>query len=262
MPHYLQPKGLSWIYNGNTMTSSELLVLKDSNLLAQEAAKHFIEIAKASLASHQRFTVALSGGSTPQKLYKLLASDYKHALDWSKVFVFFGDERFVPPYESESNYAMADEVLLSRIDLPEDNIFPFATIDISPEDAGHLYEKELKKFFGDQIVFDLIFLGLGEDGHTASLFPGHPEVVNPSASLVKVVEKAPKAPATRLSFTYKLINQAQNVIFLVAGQGKAKALKNIFEGPGTVPAALVKPEKGKLVWLLDEEAAKDLKLET
>ncbi|MCA9837949.1 MAG: 6-phosphogluconolactonase [Trueperaceae bacterium] len=238
----------------------DIVVLKDNQELAAEAARQFVALAKAAIDTTGKFTVALSGGSTPQKLHTLLANQYKHSLDWSKVFVFFGDERFVAPFEPESNYLMADETLLSLVDIPEENIFPFATIDLSPEEAAELYEKELKKFFGERPSFDLILLGIGPDGHTASLFPGHPEVLNPSDAFVRAVYDSPKAPPIRLTLTYALINQAKQVIFLVGGQGKTEALKNILEGPADLPAAKVRPENGEVLWLLDREAAKGLSL--
>ena len=156
---------------------------------------------------------------------------------------------------------MADETFLALVDIPEENIFPFATIDISPEEAAKLYEKELKNHFGDKPVFDLILLGIGPDGHTASLFPDQPEVTAPSNDWVKAIYNSPKPPPIRLSFTYRLLNQAKQVMFLVGGQGKTEALKNILEGPADLPAAKVQPEAGMVLWLLDREAAKGLELE-
>ncbi len=239
----------------------DIQVLKDNQALATEAAKRFVDLAKTAINEQGKFSVALAGGNSPKKMYSLLASTYKHALDWSKVFVFFSDERFVAPYEPDSNYLMADETLLAVIDIPEENIFPFATIDISPEEAAELYEKELKKFFGDTPTFDLILLGIGPDGHTASLFPGQTEVINPSDNWVKAIYDSPKPPPVRLSFTYKLLNQAKHVLFLVGGQGKTEALQNILEGAADLPAAKVKPKHGDVLWLLDREAAKGLKVE-
>lgn len=237
---------------------SKIQIFKDADVLADSAAQTFVDLAKQAIADHGYFSVALSGGSTPKKLHKCLAETYKNDVDWSKVFVFLSDERFVPPYDELSNYYMANETLLELVPIPDENIFPFVTMDFTVEEAAELYETELNRFFTGSVAFDLIMLGLGPDGHTASLFPNQPEVLNPSDSLVVAVHDSPKPPATRLTFSYKLLNQAKNVLFLAGGQNKAEVLKSILEDEADLPATKVKPSQGNLFWFLDEDAASEL----
>jgi len=234
-------------------------VLKDGEALAQAAAERFVGLAQEAIRDEGRFSVALSGGSTPQRLHKLLTqAPLKDKVDWSKVHFFFGDERFLPPDNPDSNYFMAQETLLGEVPIPDEQIHPFITEGIGAEEAAEHYAKDLQTFFGNAAPsFDLIFLGMGPDGHTASLFPGFPQVTNPPDTLVTAVFDAPKAPPTRLTLTLKTINAAKNVLFLVGGDSKAEAVARISKGDAALPAALVQPS-GKLEWLLDEAAAKDL----
>ena len=239
----------------------ELIILPDQVALAEEAARRFVALAQAAIADHGRFTVALSGGSTPRALYARLAqSPLNEAVDWANVLVFWGDERMVPPDDIESSYRMARETLLAQVGIPAANIYPVPTIGGTPEAAASAYEETLTAAFGtDAPRFDLILLGIGPDGHTASLFPGQPEVVRPSTALAVAVHNAPKPPPTRVTFTYTLINEAANVLFVVSGADKARALHSILRGEidvARLPAQGVRPKQGSLVWLVDAGVAR------
>ncbi|MFL5805663.1 MAG: 6-phosphogluconolactonase [Roseiflexaceae bacterium] len=238
----------------------ELVVLPDLAALAEAAARRFVALAGAAIERHGRFRVALSGGSTPRALHERLARAHRDAVDWGRVEIFWGDERFVPPDDPESCYRMARETLLDHVPVPAANIYPMPTIGSTPEAAARAYAETLAAVFGAETPrFDLIFLGMGPDGHTASLFPGHPEVVAPSGALVVAVHGAPKPPPTRLTCTYRVLNGAANVIFLVAGADKAATLRAVLRGPQDVarlPAQGVRPTNGALAWLADAAAAK------
>ena len=241
----------------------ELIILSDTSALAAEAARRFVALAQAAVADHGRFTVALSGGSTPRALYERLAqSPLSESVDWASVHVFWGDERMVPPDDIESNYRIARETLLAHVPIPAANIYPVPTIGGTAEAAARAYEETLIAAFGSELPrFDLILLGLGPDGHTAALFPGQPEAVRPSAALAVAVHNAPKPPPARITCTYRLINAAANVLVLVAGTDKALALREVLRGSVDVarlPAQGVRPKQGALVWLVDTAVAKEL----
>jgi 6-phosphogluconolactonase len=216
--------------------------------LAEAAARSFAKSAK----ERERFAVALAGGSTPKTLYELLATRYRDTLDWDKVHAFFGDERTVPPDHEDSNYRMAYEALISRV--PVGSVHRMRG-ELDPAEAAALYEKELGEFFGGPPRFDLVLLGIGEDGHTASLFPGTPALdVTDRWAVENPVEKL---NTIRLTLTIPAINAAKQVIFLVAGESKAEALKEILEGdadPHEYPAKLIQPEGGP-IWMVDQAAA-------
>jgi 6-phosphogluconolactonase len=248
----------------------ELVILPDPEALADEGARRFAALARSAIAVRGRFTVALSGGSTPRALHERLARPpLSDTVDWAHVHVFWGDERFVPPDDAESNYRMARETLLAHVPIPAANIYPVPTVGGTPEAAAGAYAETItallnpdeEKLSAETPRFDLILLGMGPDGHTASLFRGHPEVVRPSEALVAAVHNAPKPPPIRVTFTYKLLNTAANVIFLVAGADKAATLREVLRGPfdrARLPAQGVQPEQGSLVWLVDAAAAKEL----
>lgn len=241
----------------------DLNILPDPAALAEEAARRFVALAQAAIAEHGRFTVALSGGSTPRALYQRLAqSPLKESVDWANVHVFWGDERMVPPDDTESNYRMTRETLLAHVPIPAAHIYPVPTVGGTPEAAASAYAETLTAAFGAELPrFDLILLGIGPDGHTASLFPGQTEVVRPSAALVVAVHNAPKPPPARVSFTYRSINAAANVLFVVAGADKAVALREVLRGPldvARLPAQGVRPTQGALIWLVDSQVAKEL----
>ncbi len=235
-----------------------LLVHEDAERLAEAAARDFAAEAESAIGGRGSFAVALAGGSTPKATYEILASDYADRLDWGRVHVFFGDERTVPPDHEDSNYRMAREALLSRV--PVGSVHRMRG-ELPPAEAAAAYEEELREFFGaseDPPSFDLILLGIGEDGHTASLFP------QTSALEVHdrwvVANPVLKLETTRLTLTVPVINAARTVNFLVAGGGKANALREILQGdadPREYPAKLVQPTGGP-VWMVDRAAAKFL----
>jgi len=234
------------------------------SLLAVSAARHFLELAQAAIASRGRFNVALSGGSTPRPMYELLASQHiAPLLDWSNVHVFWGDERCVPPDHPDSNYHMAWETLLSHVPIPSENIHRMRG-EAEPESTAIEYEQLLRKTFLIDMelltTFDLVLLGLGEDGHVASLFPGSPALGESERWVVTVDHTQPPPPlAKRLTLTLPMLNAATQVTFLVAGAGKAQILKRVWAAPlndqPALPAQLVQPVSGNLLWLVDEAAA-------
>ena len=237
-------------------------VLESPAALAGEAAKRFVTLAEQAIATRGRFSVALSGGSTPKAMHHLLAqAPLKHQVEWKSVHIFWGDERFVPPEHPASSLRMARETLLNHVPIPAENIYPIPTTGVAAAAAGQ-YAQMLIGFFSPSFPqFDLIFLGMGPDGHTASLFPGHPQVTAAGERLVAAVAGAPKPPPVRITMTYELINQASNVIFLVAGEDKAGAVARVFAAkfdPANCPAQGVRPLNGRLLWLLDKSAAQEL----
>ncbi len=196
-------------------------------------------------------------------MYLLLAHPpYKDAIPWQQVEVFFGDERFVDPQDPQSNLRMARETLLSRVPILEKNIYPFLTVSVTPEEAAERYDRTLRATFEPApVAFDLILLGLGPDAHTASLFPGDSRLDSLSGTLTAVIHHAPKPPPIRLTLTLRAINGARVVMFLVHGSSKADAVRSVFCEPADPlrrPAQGVNPTSGKVLWLLDREAARHL----
>lgn len=235
------------------MTNPSVRVHEDVRELAAAAARSFAEEAKAAIERYGRFTVALAGGSTPKATYETLASEYGSPsdLDWSKVHVFFGDERTVGPDHEDSNYRMAKDALLSRV--PVGSVHRMRG-EFPPPEAASLYEEELTAFFGGPPRLDLVMLGIGDDGHTASLFPRTPALDIDGRWVVQ--NPVEKLGTTRLTLTVPAINAARKVVFLVAGEGKAEALAEILEGdadPRDYPAKLIKPIDGP-DWMIDQAA--------
>jgi len=235
--------------------------------LFQAAADELIHSATAAIASRGRFTVALSGGSTPRSLYTLLAANASTSLPWDKMFFFWGDERHVPPTDAESNYRMANESLLSKAPIPTANVFRVPAEDPDAAAAAAAYDKTLRKFFavapGEVPRFDLILLGMGPDGHTASLFP-ETDALQEKSRLV-VANWVEKFHTHRITFTLPVLNAARCDAFLVSGMDKASALREILEGdaPGEkYPSKLVQPVDGKLIWFVDRAAASELSAAT
>jgi 6-phosphogluconolactonase len=225
--------------------------------LAEAAAREFATRAAEAIEDHGRFAVVLAGGSTPKATYEILARDYADRVDWSNVHVFFGDERGVPPDHEGSNYRMAREALLDHV--PAGSVHRMQG-ELPPDEAAEAYEQELRDFFGSNELprFDLILLGTGGDGHTASLFP------ETSALEVHdrwvVANPVLKLETTRITLTVPAINAARAVYFLVAGEGKAEPVAEILEGtpdPREYPASLIQPRGGP-DWMLDKAAASDL----
>jgi 6-phosphogluconolactonase len=242
-------------------TKPQIVVRPSLEALSREAAARLQRLAAESIAAAGRFSVALSGGSTPLVLYRLLAeASFREAIDWSRVHLFWGDERFVPARDPDSNYGAAREAFVSRVPIPADNVHPILTDTADPETAAAQYEDTLRRFFslseGEMPRFDLILLGLGPEGHTASLFPGSAALDENKRPVVATY--VPKLAAWRVTLTPPVLRCARNVMFLVAGPDKATVLRGVFEGPydpHSLPAQLVRPEKGNLTWLVDEAAA-------
>jgi 6-phosphogluconolactonase len=242
--------------------SPEVVVLPDPATLATEAARRFAALAESATAEHGVFTVALSGGSTPRSMFELLAkAPYKESIDWARAQMFFSDERFVPPDSEESNFRMAKEALLSHVALPESSVHPVPTIGITADEAAARYEETVRRKVladpGRLPRFDLILLGLGPDGHTASLFPDS-TALSESVRLVAPNYVA-KFDSWRITFTFPLINAARCVMFLAQGSEKAERVRQVFESDPTLPASGVRPSRGRLVWLLDEAAAAEIR---
>jgi 6-phosphogluconolactonase len=236
---------------------SDVRICADVNELSRRAAEAAVMTMNDAVRRHGRCSLVLSGGSTPRTLYGLLASACRDHIPWTSVHMFFGDERYVPPDDPDSNYRMAKETLLDHVPCPAANIHPMPTHFPSPDAAARDYERTLRSYFGsDWPHFDLIFLGLGEEGHTASLFPGSPALKEQARWAVAVT--APAKPPMRLTLTLPALTRAANIYVLVAGSKKADALHHVLTGipdPSIYPAAAVRSTDGTLIWWVDREAA-------
>ncbi|MBE8726482.1 6-phosphogluconolactonase [Flavobacterium hungaricum] len=221
------------------------------------AADLFVKAANESIAKKNRFTAVLTGGSSPAGIYKLLASeDYKSKIDWSKVFIFWGDERWVPLNDDLSNAKMSYNTLLSHVPIPSENIFAMYKDGNTPEDYAVVYEQTIRKILGEEGKFDLILLGMGDDGHTASLFPGQ-AVLHEQNKWVDAYYLEPQK-MHRITLTAPLINKAAKIIVIAFGDKKAPALNEVLNGeynPEKYPMQLIKPVSGELLFLVDKNAA-------
>jgi 6-phosphogluconolactonase len=243
----------------------EIVVCRDLEDVSLRAAALFIQLADQRISSAGRFAVALSGGSTPRALYALLASDqFQPQVPWPQVHVFWGDERCVPPDHSESNYRMAREALLDAVPIPIQNIHRMPGEYADHTRAATEYEQTLKTFFevpaGKVPRFDLILLGMGDDGHTASLFPGTAALAEQERWVT--ANYVEKLATHRLTLTVPVINHAANVVFLISGESKASVLREVLEGeyqPQRFPSQFIRPEGGRLLFILDRAAAKELR---
>lgn len=243
--------------------SPEIRVLASPQEIFRAAAERFVQKATETVRTAGRFTVALSGGSTPKGLYSLLAEQYRSSLPWERMFFFWGDERHVPPDHPDSNYRMTNQAMLSKVPVPPENIFRVPTEMQDADSTAAQYEQTLKNFFrlktGEFPRFDLILLGMGPDGHTASLFPAT-KALQEKTRLV-VANWVEKFNTYRITLTLPVLNNAACAMFLIAGADKAAALHEVLEGDGPgeqFPAKLVKPTQGKLIWLIDRQAAASL----
>jgi len=232
-------------------------VFDTSEQLALAAAERFVEYAHEAQASQGRFSVALAGGQTPRRVYELLATEqFKNRLDWSRVFLFFGDERCVPPIDPESNYAMVAETLISKVPVPPANVFRMAG-EGTPTENAQAYENHLREFFPGSPwpQFDLVMLGMGADGHTASLFP-RSDALDESSRWV-VTTKNPQGQ-NRITLTLPALSHAGHILFLVTGKEKAATLLEILRAQSQstrLPASLIAPVDGTLEWFADRDAA-------
>jgi 6-phosphogluconolactonase len=239
---------------------ADLRIYSSPDDLFRAAAEEFVKLGNDAVSAKGSFTVALSGGSTPKGMHSLLASEFASTVPWNKVFFFWGDERHVPPDHPDSNYRMAQETLLSKVPVDSAKIFRMHSENPNANTAAIEYEQTITAAFGTQDReiprFDLIFLGLGPDGHTASLFP-RTAALRAHSRLV-VANRVDKLQTDRLTFTLPLINNAANVVFLVSGNDKTSAVESVFD-PDTsgqdFPAKLVNPPHGRLSWMLTEDAA-------
>lgn len=246
----------------------DIQVFPDGDALAARAAGLFAQAAQDAIAARGRFTVALTGGSSPKGTYERLARPpLSGGIDWANVFVFLGDERFVPYDDERSNYGMCRRLLLDHVPVVPDQIFPIPTSTATPDEAAAEYAQTLAHVFarpsdGPPPALDLILLGLGDDGHCASLFPGMPTLGVTDRWVVSSPPGTLPPPVGRVTFTFPVLNAARQVVFLVTSEKKAAPVRDIFEGGAGVdqhPAAGVHPTNGTLTWLLDEAAASGLK---
>ena len=228
--------------------------------LAEGGAAYLVSLAHQGLEHHGQFNLALAGGSTPEQLYSLLARPpYLMKVDWQKVHVFWGDERCVPPDNELSNYRLAAKALLEHVPLPEENVHRIHG-ELPPEQAATAYERVLREHFGQVALprFDLVLLGLGEDGHTASLFPGSQALEEKEHWTAAVAHHQPPAPLVdRVSFTLPVLNAAAVILVLVSGEAKAGILAQVLnetEKVNPLPAQRIQPEHGRLIWMVDQAA--------
>lgn len=234
----------------------KLNIFQTENQVLGALAEHFIQVANESISMKGKFSVALSGGSSPKKLYEMLASTYHDKIDWEKVHFFFGDERYVPQTDKDSNFLMVKNALFVPLMIDYANVYSVDT-SLPPADAAKKYDEEIEEFFGDdEISFDLILLGLGDNSHTASLFPHTPVLHQRTPAVSEVF--LPDQKVFRITLNAPMINEARHIAFLVYGQGKAEAVHHVLEDEEDIeeyPAQLIEPIVGELQWFLDEAAA-------
>jgi len=242
------------------MSASKIIVLDDAAALYVRSAEEIAHFAGEDICTHAEFTLCLSGGSTPAATYELLATRFHLSVDWKEVKFFWGDERCVPPSDPESNYAMANRTMLSRLALQPNQVHRIRGEE-APEQAARSCEDDLRTAFGlaegEFPRFGLALMGLGDNSHTASLFPGSPAIHEAERMAVAVAVDA--AQRHRISLTAPVFNNAARVLFLVTGEGKAQAVKNVLQGPrdpDQFPAQIIAPTNGELIWLLDKAAAR------
>jgi len=244
-------------------SAAEIRILTTPQELFAAAAEEIVRLANQAVAERGRFTIALSGGSTPKSLYNLLATNARTTLPWDRAYFFWSDERHVPPTDPDSNYRMVNEAMLSKVPVPPGNIYGVPAENPDAGAAAEAYETTLRKFFhlqpGQFPKFDLILLGMGPDGHTASLFPGTAGLQEKSRLFI--ANWVEKLQTHRLTFTLPVIDAGREVAFLVSGTDKAAVLRSVLEEnlPGEqYPAKLIEPTEGKLIWFLDRAAASGL----
>lgn len=235
-----------------------LLIYKTIEELTEDLADYIIKIAEVSIEENDRFNFVLTGGSSPEALYHFLAKECEHRIDWEKVYFFFGDERNVPANDENYNGLMAKKALLDPLNIKDDHIF-YVDTTMAPEKAAIEYKKAIDNHFkGEDLVFDLILLGMGDDAHTASIFPHTSLVKDEEVNVASVFVE--KLNTYRVSFTAPLINKAENIAFLVFGENKAEAIKHVISDEqkdfDLYPSQLIDPIDGKLTFFTDEAATK------
>jgi 6-phosphogluconolactonase len=243
------------------MAKTEVIIKDNPAQLAQAGAELFTRVAVASVNERDLFSVAVSGGSTPRLMHRLLAEEpHCSRTPWDKTSLFWVDERCVPVTDEGSNYGAAKIDLLKKVPLPAAQVYPMP-VEMPPDEGAVEYQRVIEKYFqlekGKCPVFDLIFLGIGADGHTASLFPGQGSLQERKRLVIAVKGGTPNVP--RLTMTYPTLNQARQIVILVSGNGKAGVLKTLFEdSQARLPAGRIKPSNGRLTWLIDQDAAVEL----
>ena len=241
--------------------NSDIRIFKDSEKLSRHAAEIFVEQARQAIHERGLFLVALNGGNTPTRLFQLLATEYRDKVDWNNVHVFWGDERCVSPDDPGSSYGQAREALLSHVPIPDSNIHRVNTR-LSPAEAAKDYALALSQFSNPPLPIprlDLIYLGMGEDGHTASLFPG--STVHATETVIPVTANYQDRPANRVTMTQLVFNQARTIVFMATGEKKAFTLAEVLSdryNPELYPAQRIDPQDGQLIWLVDEAASNKL----
>jgi 6-phosphogluconolactonase len=239
-----------------SMTKHNVTVSETADRVAERAAELFAQSAAEAIRERGRFVVALAGGSTPEKAYRVLAAT--PGVEWDKVLVFVGDERMVPVDDPRSNLGMARRALLDHVPIPPANIYAVPTGGNSAEQASRRYQQVIADVLGGSLPrFDLIFLGLGDDGHTASLFPGKPALEEQTAWVVASPPGELPPPVDRVTLTFPVLNAARRVAFLIMGSKKATILNEVLKGRD-YPATRVRPTDGELIWLVDAAAAAQL----
>lgn len=232
-----------------------ITVFDDLEKLYTKAADTFVDLSKKSIQKNGRFVVALSGGSSPKAIFKLLAApEYKEQIEWNKVYFFWVDERWVPLNDDKSNFRMTDEALLSQVPVDKSHVFPMYSDEKLPEDYAKTYEQEIRNVLGDEGIFDFILLGMGDDGHTASLFPGE-EVLHEKEKWVSAYYLKPQE-MFRITLTAPLINKAENILVVAFGESKKHALNEVLNGeynPELYPMQLIERKDG-FQFFTDEKA--------
>lgn len=223
-----------------------ITVFDDLEKLYKKAADAFVDLSKKSIQKKDRFVVALSGGSSPKAIFKLLATpEYKEQIEWNKVYFFWVDERWVPLNDDKSNFRMTDEALLNQVPVDQNHIFPMYAEGITPEDYAKAYEQQIRTVLGDEGIFDFILLGMGDDGHTASLFPGE-EVLNEKEKWVSAYYLKPQE-MFRITLTAPIINNADHILAIAFGESKKHALNEVLNGeynPSLYPMQLIEKKDG------------------
>jgi 6-phosphogluconolactonase len=242
----------------------EIRIFKTLEELSQNAAKIFVQQAGQAIRARGQFLVALNGGSTPTRMFQILAADFREQVDWRQTHVFWGDERIVPTDHPENSYAQARDLFLRHVPIPEANVHRVNT-ELNPADAAKDYAYTLSQFAEpsiEQIRFDLVYLGMGEDGHTASLFPG--SSIDEAETVVPVTADYQGRPAQRVTLTPFVINHARLVAFMATGEKKAATLAQVLSGrynPELYPAQRIDLKDGRIIWLVDEDAASKLPMD-